>query len=352
MSATVTTCQRRAGARGQVAGRQRGHGPRLGAHPARLQGRAFVRQRQRRLVLRPDPGRRAGDAGQLRQRSHAPHRRLRRDRRPARWSPSQGKGQAFEIQATAIEVVGWVEDPETYPIQPKQHSLEFLREVAHLRPRTNLFGAVTRVRHSPARGRPPLLPRAAASSGSTRRSSPPPTPRAPGRCSASPRSTWPTCRATTRARSISRSDFFGKEAFLTVSGQLNVEAYCLALSKVYTFGPTFRAENSNTHAPPRRVLDDRAGDRLRRPRRRRATSPRTSSSTSSAPCSHERADDMAFFAERVDKDCDHAPGSVRQRAVRAHRLHRRDRHRCRSPGKKFEFPVEWGWTCRPSTSAT
>src|SRR5690606_3984727 len=60
---------------------------------------------------------------------------------------SQGQGQSFEIQATSVEVVGWVEDPETYPIQPKAHSLEFLREVAHLRPRTNLFGAVTRIRH-------------------------------------------------------------------------------------------------------------------------------------------------------------------------------------------------------------
>src|SRR3546814_135519 len=60
--------------------------------------------------------------------------------------PSQGQGQSFEIQAESIEVVGWVDDPETYPIQPKAHSLEFLREVAHLRPRTNLFGAVTRIR--------------------------------------------------------------------------------------------------------------------------------------------------------------------------------------------------------------
>lgn len=62
--------------------------------------------------------------------------------------PSQGKGQGFEIQASAIELVGPVEDPETYPVQPKRHSMEFLREVAHLRPRTNLFGAVTRVRHT------------------------------------------------------------------------------------------------------------------------------------------------------------------------------------------------------------
>src|SRR5215207_4863680 len=61
--------------------------------------------------------------------------------------PSPAKGQPFEMQASAIKVIGWVEDPETYPIQPKAHSLEFLREVAHLRPRTNLFGAVTRIRH-------------------------------------------------------------------------------------------------------------------------------------------------------------------------------------------------------------
>src|SRR5690606_6245335 len=59
----------------------------------------------------------------------------------------RGQGQSFEIQSSAVEVVGWVDDPETYPIQPKAHSLEFLREVAHLRPRTNLFGAVTRIRH-------------------------------------------------------------------------------------------------------------------------------------------------------------------------------------------------------------
>ena len=61
--------------------------------------------------------------------------------------PSQGQGQSFEIQASKVEVVGWVEDPLTYPMQPKQHSLEYLREYAHLRPRTNLFGAVTRIRH-------------------------------------------------------------------------------------------------------------------------------------------------------------------------------------------------------------
>ena len=99
---------------------------------------------------------------------------------------SQGQGQSFEIQASALEVVGWVEDPETYPIQPKAHSLEFLREVAHLRPRTNLFGAVTRIRHTHGAWRCIASSTRTASTGSTRRSSPPRTPKAPDRCSASP----------------------------------------------------------------------------------------------------------------------------------------------------------------------
>lgn len=102
--------------------------------------------------------------------------------------PSQGKGQGFEIQAHTIEVVGWVDDPETYPIQPKPHSLEFLREVAHLRPRTNLFGAVARVRHTIASAIHRFSIRTA-TSGSIHRSSPVPMPKARGRCFACPRST-------------------------------------------------------------------------------------------------------------------------------------------------------------------
>ena len=150
------------------------------------------------------------------------------------------------MQAIAIRVVGWVDDPDTYPIQPKPHTLEFLREVAHLRPRTNVIGALTRVRHTHRAGDPPLLPRERLLLGQhadhhrVRRR------RARARCSASRRSTSRTCRATPHGKVDYAQDFFGREAFLTVSGQLNVETYCLALSKVYTFGPTFRAENSNT----------------------------------------------------------------------------------------------------------
>ncbi len=165
-------------------------------------------------------------------------------------------------------VTGLVDDPETYPIQPKQHSMEFLREVAHLRPRTNLFGAVTRVRHTMMTAihrhlteqgffwinTPIITTSDAEGAGDMFRLSTldlANLPRLPD------------------GKIDFRKDFFGREAFLTVSGQLNVEAYCLAMSKVYTFGPTFRAENSNTAAPPGRVLDGRAGDRVRRPRRQR-----------------------------------------------------------------------------------
>ncbi|MEO6594471.1 MAG: asparagine--tRNA ligase [Planctomycetota bacterium] len=158
---------------------------------------------------------------------------------------SQGKGQAFEIQAEAIEVVGLVDDPETYPIQPKEHTLEFLREVAHLRPRTNTFGAIARVRHAAAFAvhqfftqegffwvnTPIITASDAEGAGQMFRVSTLDVHNLPK--DAAGKTDW-------------KQDFFGRETFLTVSGQLNVEAYCLALSKVYTFGPTFRAENSNT----------------------------------------------------------------------------------------------------------
>ena len=158
---------------------------------------------------------------------------------------SMGRGQSFEIQATSVEVCGWIEDPDTYPIQPKQHSFEFLREVAHLRPRTNTFGAITRVRHVAAQAihryfhengffwvnTPIITASDAEGAGDMFRVS--------------------TLDMTNLPHNDQgdidyNKDFFGRETFLTVSGQLNVEGYCQALSNVYTFGPTFRAENSNT----------------------------------------------------------------------------------------------------------
>src|SRR5271157_332839 len=159
--------------------------------------------------------------------------------------PSPAKGQPFEIHASAIRVIGWVEDPDTYPIQPKPHTLEFLREVAHLRPRTNVIAAATRVRHTLARGihrffdengffwvNTPIITASDAEGAG-----------ALFRVSTLDLANLPK---TPQDKVDFAQDFFGREAFLTVSGQLNVEAYCLALTKVYTFGPTFRAENSNT----------------------------------------------------------------------------------------------------------
>ncbi|NBD96513.1 MAG: asparagine--tRNA ligase [Gammaproteobacteria bacterium] len=158
---------------------------------------------------------------------------------------SKGRGQSLEIQAATIEVVGAIDDPDTYPIQPKKHSFEFLRSVAHLRPRTNTFGAVTRVRHVAARAiheyfdqhgyywvnTPIITASDAEGAGQLFRVSTLDLLNLP---------------RTDAGQVDFGKDFFARETFLTVSGQLNVEAFCLAMSKVYTFGPTFRAENSNT----------------------------------------------------------------------------------------------------------
>lgn len=158
---------------------------------------------------------------------------------------SRGRGQAFEIQAESVEVLGWVEDPDTYPIQPKRHSFEFLRDVGHLRPRTNTFGAITRVRNAAAhaihryfheRGfywiNTPIITASDAEGAGHM-----------FRVSTLDMANLPR---TDKGEVDFNEDFFGRETFLTVSGQLNVEAYCLSMSNVYTFGPTFRAENSNT----------------------------------------------------------------------------------------------------------
>jgi asparaginyl-tRNA synthetase len=155
---------------------------------------------------------------------------------------SSGKGQDREIQADSVEVLGWVDDPEHYPIAKKQHTFEYLRGVAHLRPRTNTFGAISRVRNTIAmavhgflQGRdfqwvntPIITSSDCEGAGELFRVS-----------------TLDLVNRGSGPVDFSR-DFFGTETFLTVSGQLNVESYCLALKNVYTFGPTFRAENSNT----------------------------------------------------------------------------------------------------------
>ncbi len=254
-------------------------------------------------------------------------------------APSMGKGQKFEIQATGLEVVGWVEDPETYPIQPKPHSLEFLREVAHLRPRTNLFGAVTRIRHCLAQAvhrffheqgfywiSTPIITTSDAEGAGQM-----------FRVSTLDLANLP--RDSDGKVDFSR-DFFGKETFLTVSGQLNVEAYCLALSKVYTFGPTFRAENSHTTRhlaefwmiEPEIAFADLNDD---------ANLAEAFLKYLFKAVLEERGDDLAFIAERVEKTAItrlesmlHAPFERIDYTDAVSLLQK--------SGQKFDYPVEWG----------
>ena len=157
--------------------------------------------------------------------------------------PSMGKGQTVEIQADRIDILGEA-DPETYPLQKKGHSLEFLREIAHLRPRTNTFGAVLRLRHAMAyalhtfyheRGfyylHTPIITASDCE----------------GAGEMFQVTTLPLDSLPMKDGAIDYAqDFFGRQASLTVSGQLEGELGAMALSKIYTFGPTFRAENSNT----------------------------------------------------------------------------------------------------------
>jgi asparaginyl-tRNA synthetase len=252
---------------------------------------------------------------------------------------SPGKGQAFEIQATAVEVLGYVEDPDTYPMAAKRHSIEFLREQAHLRARTNIGGAVTRVRNCLAQA----VHRFLHSKGYFWIST--------------PLITGSDCEGAGEMFRVStldmenlprndegkvdyNQDFFGKETFLTVSGQLNVETYCNALSKVYTFGPTFRAENSNTTRhlaefwmvePEIAFADlsdaaDLAEEMLKYVFK---------------AVLEERADDMAFFQQRVDKTVlERLDSVINSEFVR---LDYTDAitilENC---DKKFENPVSWG----------
>ncbi|AXT37421.1 asparagine--tRNA ligase [Alteromonas sp. BL110] len=252
---------------------------------------------------------------------------------------SQGQGQALEIDATEVEIVGLVENPDTYPMAAKRHSIEYLREYAHLRPRTNVIGAVTRVRNCLSQA----IHRFFHGKGYYWISTPILT-------ASDTEGAGEMFRVSTldmmnlplddKGNVDYSEDFFGKETYLTVSGQLNVETYCTAMSKVYTFGPTFRAENSNTsrHLAEFWMIEPEvafaelkdvaqlAEDMLK------------------YVCKavlEELPDDMAFFAQRIKKDA----------VERLEKLVSSDFVRMdytdaieilQNCGKKFEFPVEWG----------
>jgi len=253
--------------------------------------------------------------------------------------PSPAKGQPFEMQASEITVVGWVDDPDSYPIQPKAHTLEFLREVAHLRPRTNVIGAATRVRHTlaqaihrffDARGffwvNTPIITSADAEGAGEL-----------FRVSTLDLANLPR---TPEGKVDYGQDFFGREAFLTVSGQLNVEAYCLALSKVYTFGPTFRAEDSHTSrhlaefwmVEPEIAFADLADN---------ADLAEALLKFVFKALLEARSEDMAFFDQRIEKGLlAKLEGIVTSEFVR---MDYADAITVLGRAKaKFEFPVQWG----------
>ena len=252
---------------------------------------------------------------------------------------SQGQGQDYEIQVTNIEVIGWVDDPDTYPMAAKRHSIEHLREIAHLRPRSNLIGAVMRIRNCLSQAihrfyheqgylwvSTPILTNSDCEGAGEM-----------FRVSQLDLNNLPR---TEQGDVDFKEDFFGKEAFLTVSGQLNGETYACALSKIYTFGPTFRAENSNTSrhlaefwmVEPEIAfahLDDAA--QLAEEMLKYCFK----------AVLDERTDDLKFIEQRVDKqaisrledfvstDFQHIDYTDAIEVLK-------------NCGKKFEFNVEWG----------
>ena len=238
---------------------------------------------------------------------------------------SPGKGQDREVQASAVNIAGGVDDPETYPIAKKRHTFEYLRTVAHLRPRTNTFGAISRVRNTVAQA----VHRYFDDSGFVWVNT--------------PIITASDCEGAGELFQVTTpppSNFFGRDTFLTVSGQLNVEPYCLSMSKVYTFGPTFRAENSNTSRhlaefwmiePEIAFADlsdlaDLAEDFLK---------------SIFAEVLRRHPDDMAFFRDRIDKSVIERLQNVIESTFL--RLDYAEAVEIlKASGRTFEFPVEWG----------
>ena len=252
---------------------------------------------------------------------------------------SQGKEQSVEIKATEITVMGWVDDPETYPVAKKRHTFEYLRTVAHLRPRTNTFGAIARIRNSASQAihryfhernfywvnTPIITASDCEGAGEMFRVSTLDLMNIP---------------KTDKGEVDFSQDFFADEAFLTVSGQLNGEAYCTAMSRVYTFGPTFRAENSHTSrhlaefwmVEPELAFADLQDN---------ADMAEEFLQFVFKAILEEREDDMGFFAKHINSEA-----ISRLENVIASEFERMDYSEAirilEKCGKSFEFPVQWG----------
>lgn len=244
---------------------------------------------------------------------------------------SEGRGQDREIQATSVEIVGLVDDPESYPISKKQHTFEYLRSVAHLRPRTNTFGAISRVRHRIAAAVHRYFDEEGFFWVNT------------------PIITASDCEGAGELFRVSTldqvnrdpsEDFFGTQTYLTVSGQLNIESYCCALSRVYTFGPTFRAENSNTSRhlaefwmiEPEIAFADLSDN---------ADLAESFLKAVISSVLQGAQDDMNFFAERIDDTVlnrlNHVVNTPFERMTYTDAVKLLEQS-----GQEFEFPVAWG----------
>ena len=252
---------------------------------------------------------------------------------------SQGKEQSVELQANQIEVLGWVDDPETYPVAKKRHTFEYLRTQAHLRPRTNTFGAIARIRHSAAQAihryfherhfywvNTPIITASDCEGAGEM-----------FRVSTLEMLNLPK---TEKGDVDFQQDFFGSEAFLTVSGQLNGEAFATAMSRIYTFGPTFRAENSHTSrhlaefwmVEPEVAFADLKAN---------ADMAEEFLQYVFKAVLDECGDDMAFFAQHINKEAiSRLENVVESEFVRMDYTEAvKILQNCK---QTFEFPVEWG----------
>ncbi|MDE0571351.1 MAG: asparagine--tRNA ligase [Verrucomicrobiales bacterium] len=242
---------------------------------------------------------------------------------------SPGKGQSFEIKALEIEVTGTADD--TYPLQKKGHSQEFLREIAHLRPRSNLFGCVFRTRSRLAYAIHQFFQEKGFVYVHT-----------PIITASDCEGAGEMFRVTTLDgnQTDKKDDFFGKPTYLTVSGQLEVETFACALSNVYTFGPTFRAENSNTarHASefwmiePEMAHCDLEGDMNLAEEMVQYLIKDTL---------QHCAEDLELFGKFVDKGLLERLHSVSDQAFQ--RISYTEAVKIlKKSGMEFEYPIEWG----------
>lgn len=251
--------------------------------------------------------------------------------------PSPAKGQKIELRGESIEIIG--EAPEDYPLQKKHHSFEFLRDIAHLRPRTNTFGAILRVRNAAARAihhffqqrgflwvHTPIITAADCEGAG-----------AMFRVTTLPAANPPL---DAKGQVDFSGDFFARETHLTVSGQLEGETAACALGNIYTFGPTFRAENSNTSrhlaefwmVEPEMAFCDLQGD---------MDLAEAFIKSVFADVLRDCPDDMEFFNQRIDPTV----LSILQSIIASpfvRMTYSEAVQRLLDSGKKFEFPVSWG----------